>query len=727
MLTNSRKQIFDYFMMQGMARSEIRNYNLNRYKSDLLKSVNQLLDEESVLEYFNELGKILSENQFLFKLRYFKPSEDPLYHNQVFINYNPENELNHYEENDYNGIYEALINFSKSIKYESNPYKLTTHIERRKLFDSFEGIENQLFDLFYIIQTPQSKFIDDLEHSFKEEQSVIYDDLPHLSKKNKSEPYMSLADLITDYIKTALFISDLRYRVYTYDYESIIEILGSNINFIKEYIKIPNTGFYETFIEQLTKFKAFCNTKNIDDSDCFEIYQLYDIDTSVNRHPLTFYSTGQLEIAKKFELIDQDKYDKRKKKLQKKYNTKTEYDKSYLYNLIVLTDENKSVNANNDVINYLFYDGEISDNFDFSSSNKLILSHYKSIVNDAINNEISFEELISHTKKIWNLGNVDLWRINDAFLFAVDYLRPQETVKWLYKSDYYHSGYDPNYHTMYSLYKSGYEVKTTADFHISYFDDQLINESYEQFSNYLKNNRKYIIEFGKEVDALNDPNYLYNNREKFIDENRRYSILRYNIDPNEMETNWFSAAISNKEKLLSDYESYFQGDLALFNSEIIEDQNKLKARQKDYPKVYHYLNIVGDIMDARLYELADELHNDYYEFAGFDKVRWKSEYSLFLNLQKTFKNKFIQFQASPQWLGKQSFDIYFPIEKIAVEYNGLQHYEPVEIFGGESGLHKTKARDRRKKELANENECLLIEHKYDDSFSKTVSKIEKVL
>ncbi|MCW8887404.1 MAG: hypothetical protein OQK12_19435 [Motiliproteus sp.] len=51
-------------------------------------------------------------------------------------------------------------------------------------------------------------------------------------------------------------------------------------------------------------------------------------------------------------------------------------------------------------------------------------------------------------------------------------------------------------------------------------------------------------------------------------------------------------------------------------------------------------------------------------------------------------------------MGRQHFYIWFPHWKIAVEYHGQQHFEPIEFFGGEEAFKKTVERDKRKESLA---------------------------
>ena len=70
-----------------------------------------------------------------------------------------------------------------------------------------------------------------------------------------------------------------------------------------------------------------------------------------------------------------------------------------------------------------------------------------------------------------------------------------------------------------------------------------------------------------------------------------------------------------------------------------------------------------------------------------------------------------------QWragfLGLQSVDIFVPEERLAIEYQGQQHYEAVDLFGGEEGLIATQARDKRKRELLRLHDVRLLEWPYD--------------
>jgi hypothetical protein len=66
---------------------------------------------------------------------------------------------------------------------------------------------------------------------------------------------------------------------------------------------------------------------------------------------------------------------------------------------------------------------------------------------------------------------------------------------------------------------------------------------------------------------------------------------------------------------------------------------------------------------------------------------------------------------------KQHFDFFIPKYGIVIECNGRQHYEPVEVFGGEEGFKKTLVLDNLKKQKCIENNIILFEYPY--FFNKT--------
>jgi len=87
---------------------------------------------------------------------------------------------------------------------------------------------------------------------------------------------------------------------------------------------------------------------------------------------------------------------------------------------------------------------------------------------------------------------------------------------------------------------------------------------------------------------------------------------------------------------------------------------------------------------------------------------WISETDLYYKIKEEFKQYRVIHHARPHWLGRQHLDIYIKELNIGIEYQGKQHFEPVDFFGGEESFKNTVERDERKKQICIENDCLLI-------------------
>lgn len=68
------------------------------------------------------------------------------------------------------------------------------------------------------------------------------------------------------------------------------------------------------------------------------------------------------------------------------------------------------------------------------------------------------------------------------------------------------------------------------------------------------------------------------------------------------------------------------------------------------------------------------------------------------------------FQKRIEYNGKTMIaDFYLPNEKIIIEYHGIQHYKPVEFFGGAEAFENQKRRDTSKADYCRRNNIKLIE------------------
>lgn len=71
-----------------------------------------------------------------------------------------------------------------------------------------------------------------------------------------------------------------------------------------------------------------------------------------------------------------------------------------------------------------------------------------------------------------------------------------------------------------------------------------------------------------------------------------------------------------------------------------------------------------------------------------------------------------------------SYDFFIPSQNTLIEYQGIQHYEPIETFGGEDQLELQQKHDKMKADYAKTNNYNLIAVPYTED---TFSKIKKYL
>ena len=71
-----------------------------------------------------------------------------------------------------------------------------------------------------------------------------------------------------------------------------------------------------------------------------------------------------------------------------------------------------------------------------------------------------------------------------------------------------------------------------------------------------------------------------------------------------------------------------------------------------------------------------------------------------------------------------SYDFYIPDQNILIEYQGVQHYQPIDYFGGETAFKKQQKHDQIKLDYAKEHGYNLITVPYTED---TFSKIKKYL
>ena len=64
--------------------------------------------------------------------------------------------------------------------------------------------------------------------------------------------------------------------------------------------------------------------------------------------------------------------------------------------------------------------------------------------------------------------------------------------------------------------------------------------------------------------------------------------------------------------------------------------------------------------------------------------------------------------------GVLSYDFYIPNNNVVIEFQGKQHFEPIEYFGGKEYFDIQQEHDRRKRQYAKDHSIKLLEIAYWD-------------
>lgn len=217
---------------------------------------------------------------------------------------------------------------------------------------------------------------------------------------------------------------------------------------------------------------------------------------------------------------------------------------------------------------------------------------------------------------------------------------------------------------------------------------------------------------------------------------RRGDIDHYlaglNHDPAEAEDNVFTVTLSGDEyelielMLLPETRLFLYGNpdqdsegvkFLLRYNRIAQIEN-LMGQINYYKEEYRSLRSIPDKDLRNLLQTHNKKLNlkrdEIYEYLigeGNTNPRWKSEQKAYVIVRDHYPDA--KFQYQPDFLYGQRLDIYIPSKKVAIEYQGKQHYEPVEFFGGDAGYKNNIKRDRRKKMRCEANGIAVLYWDYD--------------
>lgn len=188
------------------------------------------------------------------------------------------------------------------------------------------------------------------------------------------------------------------------------------------------------------------------------------------------------------------------------------------------------------------------------------------------------------------------------------------------------------------------------------------------------------------------------NKPAFIDDTMP-SIGKSLCDYTDIDVGYHCQTINNYKKLVSIINSIRGRGISL-----TECKEFVMAQ-----KAMHYLE---EWIKTTLEEVKKE-----FKQSNYKSPKWVQEYKLFSYIKLWYNDAIFQYH--PEWLNGLYLDIFIPSINIAIEYQGQQHYEPLEYFGGEESFSENKERDIKKQILCKDNGVILLEWSYSQKITFT--------
>lgn len=161
-------------------------------------------------------------------------------------------------------------------------------------------------------------------------------------------------------------------------------------------------------------------------------------------------------------------------------------------------------------------------------------------------------------------------------------------------------------------------------------------------------------------------------------------------------------------------------------STVVYTGNEYRIELKKYYEINVIRNDVdkakkiGNVLIELIEEILRDAENELRERHGLPRIGegWVLEMEMYNIIKKRYPDT--EHHARPEWLKPQHLDVYVESHKLAFEYQGRQHYEEVQYFGGEEAFISTQTLDRRKEKLCRKNSVNLIYWKYDEPLSDRI-------
>lgn len=134
---------------------------------------------------------------------------------------------------------------------------------------------------------------------------------------------------------------------------------------------------------------------------------------------------------------------------------------------------------------------------------------------------------------------------------------------------------------------------------------------------------------------------------------------------------------------------------------------------------------------VNLRKLWNEAENKIRLIIGVPKIgeKFVSETLLFKTVAYLLKEHEVIHHYRADWLARQELDIFVPSLNLAIEYQGEQHFMPIDAWGGDDALEKTQQRDEEKRRRCESNgvKLLYFDHEMELTEKFVARRLEEIL
>lgn len=159
-------------------------------------------------------------------------------------------------------------------------------------------------------------------------------------------------------------------------------------------------------------------------------------------------------------------------------------------------------------------------------------------------------------------------------------------------------------------------------------------------------------------------------------------------------------------------------------NEILENKIKEHKIQWIRNKYWYLVASRMDEIKSQIHKYRREIYNTVEDITreefGVKRIgqKWISESVLALIVERIFTDYKIIRHHRPDWLEGLELDIHIPDLAIAFEYQGQQHYQSIDIWGGDDALRKQKQRDKRKAQICRNMNIRLVSISYKEPLTE---------